>query len=129
VAGRNVTCSVCHPSDAHAVHTNGATVTKASYDQVTDESDQSIFGMSTPYNYDGSVLGAELCDECHSDNLDPNQNPDRHFDKASARGLGGEHYQDYYATHNRYPDLESTSQDWGGAEDCGFCHRIGGNDE
>ncbi len=124
--GRNITCGLCHPTDVHAVHTNGGMVSKGSYAQVNDGSDQSIFGMSTPYTYNGSILGAELCDECHTDNLD-GLDPNRHFDNADGRGLGGEHHQEWFATHNRYPDLEATSQNWGGVEDCGFCHRIGGN--
>lgn len=101
------TCGFCHPTDAHAVHTNGEMNSRASFDQVMNVSDQSII---TP-----GVLGAELCDECHTQNAGPNN---RHIERRPERGLSGSPTD----SHNRKPDLNANYMS--GEEDCGFCHQI-----
>lgn len=118
VSGVVKTCGDCHVTDAHAVHTNGGLSSQASWDEFSDATDQSIINAS--------VLGAELCDECHSQNV-PSGTNKAHPVNQEVRGLSGSPS----TSHNRPPDLESgeagsngdgPNYDPSNPEDCGFCH-------
>lgn len=109
------TCGVCHVTDAHAVHTNGLLNSQAAFSAVNDPTDQSIINSG--------VLGAELCDECHSQNTGGSAKNPLHPFEPDKLGLGNKSNSDAAGTsHDRLPDLQSLHLGSDLGTDCGFCH-------
>ncbi len=69
------------------------------------------------------MLGAELCDECHSQNTGGSAKNPLHPFEPDKLGLGNASNNDAAGTsHDRLPDLQSRHLGNDVGTDCGFCH-------